>query len=104
MRLPTITTPIRMIPCATRARFVSRLRKVMSDRISDRMRTATIGPKTPPRPPAGTTHADKAPGGPDPREDEDGHDWSEAAASATGQADATENDGRHAEQRVRPRY
>ena len=55
MKLPTMTTPIRMTPWATTARFGSKPRNVMSVRISWRMTTATIGPKMPPRPPARLT-------------------------------------------------
>ena len=50
-----MTTPMRMTPWTTTARFVLTLRNVMSVRISWRITTATIGPKTPPRPPARLT-------------------------------------------------
>ena len=54
-RLPSMTTPMRIAPWATRAKFESTRRKVRSVWISCRMTTATIGPKTPPRPPARLT-------------------------------------------------
>ena len=50
-----ITTPMRITPWTTIARLGLMLRNVMSVRMSCRMRTATIGPKTPPRPPARLT-------------------------------------------------
>ena len=50
-----MTTPIRMSPWRTVARLVLTSRKVMSVRISWRITTARIGPKTPPRPPARLT-------------------------------------------------
>ena len=55
IRLPIMTTPIRMSPWTTVARLVLTLRKVMSVRINWRITTATIGPNTPPRPPARLT-------------------------------------------------
>ena len=50
-----MTTPIRIAPCATSVMFESTWRKVRSVWISWRITTATIGPKTPPRPPARLT-------------------------------------------------
>ena len=58
MTLPRMRTPIRITPCATSARFGSKSRNVMSFWISWSTTTATIGPKTPPRPPARLTPAE----------------------------------------------
>ena len=46
---------MRITPWTTKARLGSMLRKVMSVPMSWRMRTAMIGPVTPPRPPARLT-------------------------------------------------